>query len=166
MQSCFSTYFVVKSSCSLFFLNFVFIVYVFSFFFFRLWNSCLSGVPDNLLHKLQKVHNYAARLIFRAPKQTPTTPLLKELHRLLTVQSIDYKIAWLCTNVFNQTAPQYLTDTVTVYNPSRTLRSSSDTRLLKTPRCNKKTQGQRSFCYYPPSLWNTLPFSVRRSSTP
>jgi hypothetical protein len=128
-------------------------------------NCLLAGIPDSLLKKLQKVQNCAARLILRAPRQTSSTPLLEKLHWLPVAQRIDYKIATICFNIINQTAPQYLSDIVSIYTPSRTLRSSADSRLFKIPRYNKKTQGQRSFSHYAPSLWNNLPYSVRHSST-
>jgi hypothetical protein len=35
----------------------------------------------------------------------------------------------------------------------------------KSPSFLKKTQGQRSFSYIGPSVWNDLPFSVRHSDT-
>ena len=43
-------------------------------------NSLLYGLPSNLLAKLQRVQNAAARLIHRAPRFCHTTPLLVDLH--------------------------------------------------------------------------------------
>ncbi|KAK7103227.1 hypothetical protein V1264_018173 [Littorina saxatilis] len=129
-------------------------------------NSLLAGIPDTLLNKLQKVQNSAARLVFRCPKRTHTTPLLRALHWLPIAQRIDYKLSSMCYNVFNQTAPHALTEILTVYTPSRSLRSSADTKMLKVPRRNKKTQGQRAFSYIGPVTWNSLPLSVRDSDTP
>lgn len=129
-------------------------------------NSLLAGIPDTLLNKLQKVQNSAARLVFRCPKRTHTTPLLRALHWLPIAQRIDYKLSSMCYNFFNQTAPHALTEILTVYTPSRSLRSSADTKMLKVPRRDKKTQGQRSFSYIGPVTWNSLPLSVRDSDTP
>jgi retron-type reverse transcriptase len=129
-------------------------------------NSLLAGIPDTLLNKLQKVQNCAARLVFRCSKKTHVTPLIHALHWLPVTQRIDYKLATMCFNVINQTAPHALTELVTVYIPSRSLRSAADTRILTVPRRNKKTRGQRAFSYIGPVTWNKLPYSVRHSETP
>ena len=47
------------------------------------------------------------------------------------------------------------------YNPSRTLRSSSDL-LLTVPKTSHRTTGDRSFSYSAPKLWNNLPVEIRR----
>ena len=51
------------------------------------------------------------------------------------------------------------------YTPSRTLRSTTDTRKLKIPLFKKKYSGQRSFSYQGPVIWNNLPFSIRHTHT-
>jgi hypothetical protein len=128
-------------------------------------NSLLAGIPDTLLNKLQKVQNSAARLVFRCSKKTHVTPLLHALHWLPISQRIDYKLATMCFNVINQTAPYALTDILAVYIPHRSLRSATDTRIFRVPRRNKKTQGQRAFSYIGPVTWNSLPLSVRHCDT-
>ena len=67
------------------------------------------------------------------------------------------------------TAPLYLSKLLQVYTPSRTLRSSSDTRLLTVTvsvnRYKRKQYGFRSFARYGPHIWNDLPYSVRHCET-
>ena len=46
-------------------------------------NSLLFGVPECHLHKLQRVQNAAARLIFQESRFCHITPLLKSLHGYL-----------------------------------------------------------------------------------
>ena len=46
------------------------------------------------------------------------------------------------------TAPFYLSKLLQVYTPSRTLRSSSDARLLTAKRYKRKQNGFRSFTRY------------------
>ena len=48
-----------------------------------------------------------------------------------------------------------------VYTPARSLRSSSDTRILSTPNVILKSYGQRSFAYHGPTTWNSLPLALR-----
>ena len=43
-------------------------------------NSLLYGLSAKDMHKLQKVQNKAARLVFQANRREHTTPLLRELH--------------------------------------------------------------------------------------
>ena len=45
-------------------------------------HSLLSGCPKNLLGKLQKVQNSAARLVLKAHKHSHVSPLLRTLHWL------------------------------------------------------------------------------------
>ena len=55
-------------------------------------NSLLYGVPNCHLHKLQRVQNAAARLIFEESKYCHVTPLLKSLHWLPVKYRIIFKV--------------------------------------------------------------------------
>ena len=90
-------------------------------------NSLLSGCSQYLLYKLQKVQNNAACLVLRIPKTDHISPHLASLHWLPNDSRIQYKLASLCCNCLNSTAPVYLTEFLKVYILTRQLRSSSDT---------------------------------------
>ena len=47
-------------------------------------SSLLYGLPDRLISKLQRVQNAAARLVYKALRFCHTSPILEELHWLLT----------------------------------------------------------------------------------
>ena len=126
-------------------------------------NSLLSGSPKHLLDKLQKVQNSAARLVFKALKHKHIKPLLQKLHWLPVVSRIQYKVATLCYNSFTESYPVYLSELLTVYRPSRQLRSISDTRTFRIPFTKTKTFGQRAFSFTGPTEWNSLPYDVRHS---
>jgi hypothetical protein len=128
-------------------------------------NSLLIGCPDSTLQPLQKVQHSAARLIFRARHRQPCTPLMKDLHWLPVSERIKYKAACLCYNIITDSAPAYLSDLVSLYTPSRSLRSSADNRLLQQGRFKRKTHGFRSFSFFAPQLWNSLPHNVRHSTS-
>ena len=117
------------------------------------------------LYKLQKVMNCAARLVCKTPKREHVTPSLAALHWLPVSCRIDYKIATICFHVISGTAPPYLCDLLELYTPSRSLRSSADSRIFRVPYRRRKTQGQRSFSYIAPVVWNQLPFTVRHSDS-
>ena len=58
--------------------------------------------------------------------------------------------------------PQYISDFLVQYKPSRALRSS-DKKLLQVPHFKLKTYGGRSFSYIAPYLWNQLPSAIRQA---
>ena len=75
---------------------------------------------------------------------------------------IKYKLATLAFRHFDGTLPPYLSSSLCTYQPSRSLRSSTE-RLLKIPKTNLKTFGGRSFGYIAPTVWNSLPADLRAS---
>ena len=96
-------------------------------------NFLLAGCPKQLIHKLQKVQNNAARLICRTPKFDHVSPVLHTLHWLPVEQVIEYKLLLLAFKSVNKDGPSYLSDLLKFYIPSRQLRSSSDIPLLRIP---------------------------------
>ena len=127
-------------------------------------NFLLSGIPKQLIDKLQNVQNCSARLSFKSFKCTNVSPFLAKLHWLPIAQRIDYKMSSLCYNV-SDTAPLYLSDLLCLYVPSRSLRSPADTRIFWIPTRKKKFQGQRAFSRLGPVTWNKLRYSVRHAQT-
>ena len=63
------------------------------------------------------VQNNAARLVFKRRKYDSVSPLLHKLHWLPIMKRIEYKIATICYNCINGTAPVYLSDLVSVSVP-------------------------------------------------
>ena len=86
-------------------------------------------------------------LSFKSFRQEHTKPLLKALHWLPISDRITNKLSCMCYNSVIASTPQYLADLLQIYTPSRTLRSTADTRKLKIPLFKKKYSGQRSFSY-------------------
>ena len=127
-------------------------------------NSVLAGCPKQLIHKLQKVQNNAARLICRTPKSDHTSPVHHTLHWLPVDQRIEYKLLLRAFKSVNNDGPACLSDLLKFFIPSRQLRSSSDTRLLRIPSFRLKSFGQRKFSYQASVLWNSLPISLRHSN--
>ena len=60
-------------------------------------------------------------------------------------------------SAINGSGPAYLSELLQVYTPSRTLRSSSDTRMLKIQQYKRKTRGFRTFSCFVPHISNSLP---------
>ena len=126
-------------------------------------NSLLAGLPDNKLNKLQRIQNHAAWIVLRKPRHVSATSLLRTLHWLPVKARIQYKIACLCFQCLSHnTMPPYLSDLLHPYQPPRTLRSL-DTSLLSVPRFCLETFGRRSFSVFGPTVWNSLPLSLRKT---
>ena len=124
-------------------------------------NSLLFGSTHDLTPHLQRMQNYAARVILRLPKSSGITMHLKSLHWLPVKVTSTYKIACLCYHCHSSTAPSYVTG-MQHRKPLhiRNTRSSSYTMpLLNRSAHSKATLGDRSFSFA--SVWNSIPNDVR-----
>ena len=129
-------------------------------------NCLLMGPPNSVIKPLQKIQNFAARLVLLAPCHHHSTPLPEKLHRLPISERNKYKVACMCVSAMNGSGPAYLSELLPVYTPSRTLRSSSDTRMLKIQQYKRKSHaGFRAFSCFGPHIWNSLPQDLRHCST-
>ena len=123
----------------------------------------LSLPQNDVTSYLQRIQNYAARVIFCLPMSSSITIHLKSLHWLPVKVRSTYKIACLCYHCHSSTAPSYVTDMLHK-NPlhTRNTRSSSYTMpLLNRPAHSKATLGDRSFSFFSSSVWNSIPNDVR-----
>ena len=102
------------------------------------------GTPNSVIQPLQKIH-FAARLVLLAPRHQHSTPLLEKLHWLPISELIKYKVTCMCFSAIGGSGPAYLFELLHVYTPSRTLHSSSDTRMLEIQQYKRKTHGFRAF---------------------
>ena len=123
-------------------------------------NSLLAGLPT-VIGKLQRVQNSAAHLVVRAPPHVHITPILRHIQWLPVKAQMFYKIA--CYHLLHPCLS--LPNLLHQYTPSRSLRSSADTSLLKIPLWKCKKKGDRTFPYFGPSVWNSLPLHIRNSTT-
>ena len=123
-------------------------------------NALLYGRPEPLLRQLQSVQNTAARIVTRAGKQAHSKDLPEQLHWLSVSFRVDYKIILLTFRALHGLAPVYLSQLLTVYRPTRTLRCHSQL-LLRQPKSRLKTYGDRAFSHAAPGLWNALPSDLR-----
>ena len=73
-------------------------------------NSLLFGSTLDVTSHLQRIQNYAARVILRLPMSSRITIHLKSLHWLPVKVRSTYKIACLCYHCHSSTAPSYVTD--------------------------------------------------------
>ena len=123
-------------------------------------NALLCGVAKNLTARLQRIQNCAARLIVGSSKHDHIHPVLKSLHWLPVESRIAFKTLVLTFKARERISPKYLQDLITVYVPTRSLRSASKC-LLKVPNYNLESYGKRAFSVAGPLLWNSLPMDIR-----
>ena len=71
----------------------------------------------------------------------------------------------MCLSAINGSGPAYLSELLHVNTPSRTLRSSSDTRMLKIQKYKHETCGFRTLSCFGLHIWNSLPQDFRHCST-
>ena len=134
--------------------------YPLSFSCQKLTPVLLSGCPQYLLDKLQKVQNAAARLVCKAKKSDHTHPILETLHWLPVTHCIQYKISTICFNAISGTAPQYLISFNLILQ-----QDNYDLHLthepLSPPCVNTKNIWWKIFFYAGPPVWNNLPQTLR-----
>ena len=126
-------------------------------------NSLLFGSTHDVTPHLQRIQNYAARVILRLQKSYSITTHLKSLHWLPVKVRSTYKIACLCYHCHSSTAPSYVAGMLH-RKPlhTRNTRSSSYTMpFLNRPAHSKATLGDRSFSFASSSVWNSIPNDVR-----
>ncbi len=127
-------------------------------------NALFKNMKGYQISKLQKLQNFAAKVVLGKSLYDHVTPCLFELHWLPISFRIDYKIAVTTFKCLHDLSPEYLSDLIEVYTPSRPLRSASSA-LLKPKVTKFKTLGDRSFAYTAPSVWNSLPEYLRKETS-
>ena len=137
-----------------------------SYIFSRLdYCNCLMGTPNSVIQSLQKILNFAARLVLLAPCHHHSTPLPEKLHWLPVSECIKYKVVCMCFSAISGSGPAYFSELLHVYSPDCTLRSSSDNRMLEIQQYKHKTHGFHAFFRFGPHIWNSLPQDLRHCST-
>ena len=114
---------------------------------------------------LKKFRMQQQGLCVKAKKSDHIHPILETLHWLPVTHHIQYKISTICFNSITGT-------TLSICPISFNLilqQDNYDLHLthepLLPPRVNTKTFGERSFSYAGPSVWNSLPQTLRHSDS-
>ena len=96
-------------------------------------------------------------------KYDSITPVLRHLHWLPVKERIDFKILVMVFKALHGSAPNYIQELVTPYNPRRALRSASS--LTVEVPVTRTSYGDRSFSKAGSHLWNNLPDGLRSVET-
>ena len=119
-------------------------------------NSLLYNSTNKDIAKLQLVKNCLARVVTRFSR---SVPLLKSLHWLPVHYRIIFKICTIAYQALSSTQPAYLNSMLTPTRNSRQLRSTCSNPLY-IPWVKTKG-GTRAFLVAAPTVWNSLPASVK-----
>ena len=122
-------------------------------------NSLLFGSTHDVTSHLQRIQNYAARVILRLPMSSSITIHLKSLHWLPVKVRSTYKIACLSYHCHSSTAPSYVAHMLQK-KPLHTRNTHSSIytmSLLNRPAHSKATLDDRSFSFASSSVWNSIP---------
>ncbi|KAI4877826.1 hypothetical protein NFI96_007199 [Prochilodus magdalenae] len=124
-------------------------------------NSLLAGLPLRAIRALQLVQNAAARLIFRLPRFTHVSPLLRSLHWLPAAARVRFKTL----QSQEWTSASLVMAMVKSRSVPRALRASSTTRLEPPSLRTHGRQASRLFSVLAPRWWNELPLAVRTAES-
>ncbi|KAI2650186.1 hypothetical protein H4Q32_000118 [Labeo rohita] len=127
-------------------------------------NALLAGLPSCTIKPLQMIQNAAARLVFNEPKRAHVTPLFITLHWLPIAARIKFKTLMLAYRTATGSAPAYLHSLLPIYTPCRTLRSTSEQRLIVPSQRGTKSLS-RTFSYTVPGWWKDLPTAIRNDNS-
>ena len=126
-------------------------------------NSLLFGSTHDVTSHLQRIQNYAARVILRLPMSSSIAIHLKSLHWLPVKVRSTYKIACLCYHCHSSTAPSYVTDMLhkKPLHTRNTRFSSYTMPLLNRPAHSTTTLGDRSHSVASSSVWRSIRNYIR-----
>ncbi len=96
------------------------------------------------------------RLVFNEPKRAHVTPFFISLHWLSVAARIKFMTQMLAHRTTTGSAPTYFHSLMTIYIPSRSLRSASERRLVVPSQRGSKSL-YRTFSFITPFWWNDLP---------
>ena len=94
-------------------------------------NSLMNGLPVNLIKKLQRVQNTAARLVFNLRKYDRITPAPVALHWLPVKYRIEFKTLLIVFKGLHDEAPTYIQKMITPSKSKRYSIRSNEERVLK-----------------------------------
>ena len=128
-------------------------------------NALLYRLPANQLYHLQKIQNTAAPILTFSRKSCHITPILKELHWLPVSQRIVFKLFMIVYNCTNNIAPSSLSELLSQYSPTCTLRSGNVNKQLLQEAKSNRSWGDISSAIAAPRFWNELPFNIRTAKS-
>ena len=121
-------------------------------------SSMWASTTKKNIHRLQKIQNFAARIMTGARKYDHITPMLKELDWLPVAKQLEVRDTLMAFKCIKGLAPPSMCNKFTTRSQVHT-RNTRNKDKLNIPFFRSAT-GQRSFSYRAAQLWNDLPESL------
>ena len=128
------------------------------------YNSLLAELPQYLIHKLQKVQNWASRIVLNVKKHDSISVHLHQLHWLPVRFRIKFKINLLVYKSLNQQAPSYLTSMLNYQQHHKI--GKKIIHATKEKRSKLVSMSDCAFSVVAPKYWNELPDDIRNTELP
>ena len=122
-------------------------------------NYILFKTSTSNIKNLQRAQNTLARIVLPNLWSTPVAFLVLRLRWLPVISRIKYKLATIAYKSLSVAQPTYLHLLLQQYQPTRSLRSGSQS-LLALPTLSSEFD-RHAFSYCAPSVWNKLPLFIR-----
>ena len=106
-----------------------------------------------------------AIVIFQIPKFDYITPALIDLHWLPVTFRVQFKLILFVYKALCTQSPPYIKDLLSLKPPTNYALHLSAQSLLFVPKANCSSLGNQAFAHAAPVLWNSLPFTIRTSSS-
>ena len=124
-------------------------------------NSLLSICTKTSLKPLQTIFNRSIRFIFGINRRTHISPYQQKLHFLPIFYRIKFKLCLLSYKIFNQIAPDYLSDDFILFQPTTPINlrigPGRDTSMFQMERSTAKYTLKKNM----KKEWNSLPLILR-----
>jgi hypothetical protein len=124
-------------------------------------NAILAGLPCVTIRKMQKVQNWAAKIVLCRKLRDSSRRALFDLHWLPIAERINFKLASLTFRAVHGQAPVYLCNLISLKQYGRNTRAANSGTVLNVPTTKRMTFAERSFSVYGPKLWNSLPHDLK-----
>ena len=125
-------------------------------------NALFFGTSTHNISQLQRVQHRLAFVILDKLTLNNDQRLV-QLHWLPIQQKIDFKIASLTYKTIATSQPSYLHSLINWYLPTRTLRSSSQEKLVVPSLTTNFSRW--SFGHASAKIWNSFSFTLRQSTS-
>ena len=111
------------------------------------------------------VYSQSLQILFELMLKLYLKVYLKDTPHWLPIKMrVTFKICTCMCKILHGLAPDYLSCAIARNAPTRALRSASDATLLAVT-VPRRTVGRCSFAVAGPTMWNSLPKSVRTTET-
>ena len=122
------------------------------------WDGCLKQQET----ELQRIHNFAARIISGADRHTPSKTLLQDLGMVPLSDKRKIHQAVFIHKTINGRGPEELCSRLQNDRPKGGFRLRSREALSITPRQHHTAKYERSTLYRSIKVWNTTNANIRK----